>query len=146
MTPLPPHLVLRLDLPVAWGEQDQFGHVNNVVYFRYFENVRMHYLARIGVLSSHGENGIGVILAHTECSFKKPVQWPQTLSIYTGVPHLGNTSFTLEYTLLDGSGDVVATGTSIQVMYDYRTGAKTPVSETVRAAIKKLQAGPAINV
>ena len=32
-----------MDLPVAWGEQDAFGHLNNVVYFRYFENVRMYY-------------------------------------------------------------------------------------------------------
>ncbi|MBK8583369.1 MAG: thioesterase family protein [Flavobacteriales bacterium] len=51
--------MLRLGLPVAWGEQDQFGHVNNVVYFRYFEKVWMHYLARIGVLSSHRESGTG---------------------------------------------------------------------------------------
>ena len=43
---------VHIEVPVAWGEQDLFGHVNNVVYFRYFESVRMHFLERIGELAS----------------------------------------------------------------------------------------------
>lgn len=66
-------LTLGIDIPVAWGEQDSFGHLNNVVYFRYFENIRMYYLERIGALRSHVEEGIGVILATTTCDFLRPV-------------------------------------------------------------------------
>ncbi len=133
------HLVVRLEVPVAWGEQDLFGHVNNIVYFRYFESVRMHYLDRIGVLRSHQKSGKGVILASTTCDFKKPVTWPQQLTVHTGAVSVGNTSFTMEYLITDEQGDTVATGTSVQVMYDYTAASKIRVTEEVRAAIQHIQ-------
>ncbi|HEX2618177.1 MAG TPA: acyl-CoA thioesterase [Flavobacteriales bacterium] len=131
--------VVHLDVPVAWGEQDLFGHVNNIVYFRYFESVRMHYLERIGVLRSHHEHRVGVILASTTCDFKQPVEWPQRLRVSTGVDQVGNTSFTMRYRISNEAGAVVATGTSVQVMYDYAQSAKTPVPEAIRTAIATLQ-------
>ena len=138
MTPAA-HLVVRLEVPVAWGEQDLFGHVNNIVYFRYFESVRMHYLERIGVLRSHRESGRGVILATTTCDFKKPVTWPQRLTVHTGSTAVGNTSFTMDYLITDEQGDAVATGTSVQVMYDYASASKIRVTDEVRAAIQLIQ-------
>ena len=133
------HLVVRLEVPVAWGEQDLFGHVNNIVYFRYFESVRMHYLERIGVLRSHRESGMGVILASTTCDFKKPVTWPQLLTVRTGTVAVGNTSFTMEYLITDEQGEAVATGVSVLVMYDYTSGNKIRVTDEVRAAIEHIQ-------
>ncbi len=131
--------VIHIEVPVAWGEQDLFGHVNNIVYFRYFESVRMHYLDRIGVLRSHQGTGLGVILASTTCDFKKPVEWPQKLSVMTGTTHIGNTSFTMSYRILDEAGMVVAEGTSVQVMYDYKAGRKVSIPPAVRTAIEQLQ-------
>jgi acyl-CoA thioester hydrolase len=130
---------IELEVPVAWGEQDLFGHVNNIVYFRYFESVRMHYLERIGALRSHQEQGIGVILASTTCDFRKPVEWPQKLRIMAGASHIGNTSFTMVYRIEDESGAVVAEGTSVQVMYDYTAGHKVPIPAPVRSAIEELR-------
>lgn len=126
---------IALDVPVAWGEQDLFGHVNNIVYFRYFESVRMHYLDRIGALRSHREQGIGVILASTTCDFKKPVVWPQRLRVLAGTSHIGNTSFTMAYRIDDEAGTVVAEGSSVLVMYDYNAGHKVSIPDAVRAAI-----------
>lgn len=126
---------IELEVHVAWGEQDLFGHVNNIVYFRYFESVRMHYLERIGVLRTHREHGLGVILASTTCDFKKPVEWPQRLRVMTGASHIGNTSFTLIYRIEDESGTVVAEGSSVLVMYDYTAGRKVSIPDAVRAAI-----------
>ncbi|MCB0765379.1 MAG: acyl-CoA thioesterase, partial [Flavobacteriales bacterium] len=93
--------VIRLEQPVAWGEQDAFGHLNNVVYFRYFENVRMYFLERVGILRSHQRAGIGVILAHTSCQFERPVKWPMQLAVVTWCSAIGTTSFTLAYEILD---------------------------------------------
>ena len=135
----PAHLVVNIEVPVAWGEQDLFGHVNNIVYFRYFESVRMHYLDRIGVLRSHRETDKGVILASTTCDFKKPVTWPQRLIVRTGATGVGNTSFTLDYLITDETGETVATGTSVQVMYDYSIGQKIRVTDEVRSAIERIQ-------
>lgn len=130
---------VSIQLSVAWGEQDLFGHVNNVVYFRYFENVRMYYLERIGILHSYAETGIGVILASTTCDFKKPVEWPQRLTIRTGCDHVGNTSFILKYEIHNEVGDLVAAGSSVQVMYDHHRHTKVPLPDGVIAAIAALQ-------
>lgn len=134
----PTHLVVSMDIPVAWGEQDLFGHVNNVVYFRYFESVRMLFLERIGVLRSHAEDQVGVILASTTCDFLKPVVWPQRLTVRTGCSHIGTTSFTMDYLITDEADEPVAKGTSVQVMYDYHTAGKVPVPPSIRAAITHL--------
>lgn len=134
----PAHLVVSLDIPVAWGEQDAFGHVNNVVYFRYFESVRMLFLERIGVLRSHAEDQVGVILASTRCDFLKPVVWPQRLTVRTGCSHIGTTSFTMDYLITNEAGGSVAKGTSVQVMYDYRSSAKVAVPLSIRNAITQL--------
>lgn len=139
MSGVPAHLVQRLEIPIAWGEQDAFGHLNNVFYFRYMESVRMHYLQRIGVLRSLEENGVGVLLASTTCDYVRPVHWPATLIIHTGCTQVGNTSFTMEYLLTDADGESVARGTSVQVMFDYRNGTKVPVPDAIRQAIQQLQ-------
>ncbi len=132
-------LVVGIDVPVAWGEQDLFGHVNNIVYFRYFESVRMHYLERIGVLRSHTERGHGVILASTTCDFLRPVEWPQTLHVRTGTTRVGNTSFTMSYRITDEQERAVAEGISVLVMYDYNAGVKMPIPAGIRDAIATLQ-------
>ena len=130
---------VRLEIPVAWGEQDAFGHLNNVVYFRYMENVRMHFLERIGILRSHAESGISVLLASTTCDFKKQVHWPQRLTIRTGCTRIGTTSFTMGYAVTDEEGSEVATGTSVQVMFDFGRATKVAVPDAVRKAIADLQ-------
>lgn len=133
------HLPIVLEIPVAWAEQDLFGHLNNVVFLRYCENVRMHFLERTGLLAMHDQERKGVILASTTCNFRKPVKWPQRISIRTGCTAVGNTSFTLAYLLTDESGDVVADATSVQVMYDYTKASKMRIPDSVREAIATLQ-------
>ena len=133
------NLPISIKITVAWGEQDLFGHVNNIVYLRYFESVRMHFLDRIGVLRSHREKGIGVILASTTCDFKKPVEWPQELVVRTGCDRIGNTSFTMQYEIVDEVGGIVAKGSSVQVMYDYKQRTKIPIPDHLISAIAALQ-------
>ena len=132
--------MITIKVPVAWGEQDAFGHLNNAIYFRYFENVRMHFLEQIGVLRSHREQGIGVILATTTCQFERPVHWPQDLTISTWCTHIGTTSFTLAYEIRNEVDEVVATGTSVQVSYDYRLGHKVSILVEQRASMEALMA------
>lgn len=127
---------VTLPIDIAWGEQDAFGHLNNVAYLRYFESVRMHFLERTGILRSHAEQGIGVILASTQCDFLRPVHWPARLLASTGCTAIGNTSFTLTYRLEDEQGQLVAQGTSVLVMYDYRAGHKVSVPPPIREAIE----------
>ena len=71
--------------PVAWGEMDSLQHVNNIIYFRYFESARMAYFNQLDIWSYMNETGIGPILASTECRFRIPLTYPDTVSIGTRV-------------------------------------------------------------
>src|ERR1700677_5351461 len=66
---------------VIWGEMDAYQHVNNVVYFRYFENARLEYIARLDWFNFEKETGIGPILAATQARFRRPLTYPDTIAI-----------------------------------------------------------------
>jgi len=57
-------------VPVTWGEMDTFQHVNNIVYFRYFESERLAYFYKLDLIDLMTRTGIGPILASTSCRFK----------------------------------------------------------------------------
>lgn len=132
-------LVLSVRIPLAWGEMDAFGHANNVAYFRWLETARMHYLRRIGITHPNEQNGIGLLLAETKCTFLKPMHFPDTITVRTGVAKLGNTSFVMRYEVHSDAQGLAATAESVQVMFDYTTNVKTPIPDAVRSAISALQ-------
>src|SRR5207249_9943055 len=78
-----------IELPVVWGEMDSYRHVNNVVYFRYFESARLEYFRQLGWLEYENETGIGPILAATQARFRKPLTYPDTVSVTARIADLG---------------------------------------------------------
>ena len=78
--------------PVQWGDQDAFGHVNNTVYFRWFETCRIEYLERLGFNAMMQRAQIGPILAAIKCQYRKPVTFPDTVQIGARVTRLGRAS------------------------------------------------------
>lgn len=127
---------VTLEVPVAWGDLDAFGHVNNTVYFRWFESARMAYFERVGLPVDRPE-AVGPILATTTCNFLAPVRYPATLAVSARVPRVGNSSFTMEYEVTEGERPV-ARGSGVLVLVDYSRGDKVPVPDDVRAAIAAL--------
>jgi acyl-CoA thioester hydrolase len=124
---------------VAWGDMDAYAHVNNVVYFRYFENARIPYLDRVGWLRSREETGLGPIIASTSARYRKPVSYPDRLAVGVRTADLQADRVTLEYRLVSAKwGAVAADGRAVVVSYDYRTAAKCPIPAAVRAAIDEL--------
>jgi acyl-CoA thioester hydrolase len=129
-----------VELDVAWGEMDAFAHVNNVVYFRYFENARIPYLDRIGWMRSMTETGLGPILASTSARFRRPVSYPDRLLVGARVSDIQSDRVTFEYRLVSTKlGVVAAEGQAVVVSYDYRGARKVPVPDAIRAAIEELE-------
>ncbi len=129
-------------IPVAWGEMDALGHVNNIIYFRYFETARMRYLEQAGLIDLMKQIGIGPILARTSCTYRVPVYYPDTLSVGTRVSTIGNTHFTMDYLIVSERNGASANGDSVVVTFDYRANGKAPVPEAVIRAIEKLEGCP----
>lgn len=127
-------------VPVAWGEMDAFGHVNNIVYFRYFESARIAYFDAIGFRGDAAAGGVGPILASTHCRFRRPLAYPETVQVGARTTELGDDRFTMEYRIVSGStGEITAEGGGVVVAYDYVNTCKTALPEVVRARIRDLE-------
>ncbi len=82
--PLLAEFPVVITLPVQWGDQDAFGHVNNTVYFRWFESARIAYFERIGLSHVLDVEPIAPILASISCDYRRPITFPDTVQV--GMP------------------------------------------------------------
>lgn len=139
----PPHLEsypVIVEVPVAWGDMDWFRHVNNIVFFRYFESARIEYLERIGFRQETENGGVGPILHSTQARFRRPVEWPDTVIVGARTVDVGEDRFTQEYRLVSrASGEIAAEGGAVLVAYDYANGRKAPLPPRVRDAIRQIE-------
>jgi acyl-CoA thioester hydrolase len=132
-----------LDWAVAWGDMDAFQHVNNVVYFRYFENARLEYFRRLGWGTVRPESGVGPIVASMQARFRKALTYPDTIAIGARVSSLGEDRFTIEHAIVSGRlGAVTTEGQGVIVLYDYAQGKKAPIPEDLRRRILEMEGRP----
>ncbi len=132
---------MRVEIPVAWGEMDSFGHVNNTYFFRYFETARIKYFESIDVTRAMKETGVGPILAETRCRFLKPVYYPDRLTVGVRIKSMGRTSAVMEYLIVAEKAGVAATGNSVIVMLNYKTSEKCEIPGEVREKINRIETG-----
>src|SRR5947207_15757363 len=85
---------------VVWGDMDSYRHVNNVMYFRYFENARLEYFRRLDWFEYEKQTGIGPILAATQARFRKPLTYPDTISVGCWIAKIEEDRFHMEYRLV----------------------------------------------
>ena len=130
---------VRCEADVAWGQMDAFGHVNNTVYFRWFEDVRILLLRDVGWLEAMEATGVGPILARTQCVFRAPLAWPDRVTVAAKVDDLAVDRFTMKYRLVSHQAGVVAAeGDGRIVSFDYRANAKAPIPKGVFARLEAL--------
>lgn len=131
---------VAIKVPVQWGDQDAFGHVNNTVPHRWFESVRIELFGRIGLLESLKERRIGPILAAVSCNYRRQINFPDIVHVGIRVAQIGRTSIGFEHVIVSETQQaVVADGTSTTVVFDYHAGKPHPVPESVRRAIELLE-------
>ena len=131
-----PDFNVTLEIPIAWGDMDALGHVNNTMFFRYFESARIAYLTRIEFIG--GDSGFGPILASTQCRFRKPLTFPDTVIVGARCISVASDRFTHQYRIVNKQGDVVAEGDGVVVAYNYNKGMKCPIPDDVRERIRVL--------
>ena len=125
----------RYCIDMRWSDMDALGHLNNVNYFRYLEQVRVEWLDSLGV--SINPDGIGPVLADTRCSFRREFTYPARIGITLELVRLGEKSLTLRHHFYrEGDPDTVyAVGEVVLVWVDYASGTTVPVPEGIRAAV-----------
>ncbi|AQG99237.1 thioesterase [Burkholderia sp. KK1] len=127
-----------LSISTRWSDNDVYGHINNVVYYSYFDTVVNEYLLRAGVLDfSEGET-IGLVV-ETRCNFFAPVVFPEPIEAGLRVEKLGNTSVRYEVGIFtQGSDEAAAQGHFVHVYVDRVTRRPVPLPAPLVAALRPL--------
>ncbi|MBI4739995.1 MAG: acyl-CoA thioesterase [Betaproteobacteria bacterium] len=121
-------------IPIRWGDEDVYGHVNNTIYFRYMEQVRVEYLEKLGFKVR--PEGTAPVIVNAGCTFLIPLNYPGVVDIrmYCGQP--GRSSIPTHYEIrLQGDGTLYATGDAKIVWMDVASGKSVPIPEELRAQL-----------
>jgi len=125
---------MKVTINVRYRDLDTLGHVNNAVYLTYFEYVRL----KIFHDWFTGENEPDFVIARAEVDYIKPI-FIEKVVVDAKVTHIGNTSFTLEYELLNQHGEVCARGKTVQVLVNSQTGEKLQVEGKRKEYLEQLR-------
>ena len=129
-----------IHLPVLWGDQDSFGHVNNLRYLSWAETARVEYLKKIGMWVPLPPNGVGPILVAISCNYKRPVNYPDTVQVGARVTGVGNSSIRMAHRIVSKALDMVtAEVDSTIVVLDYSRMKSVAVPDAVRKSIEELE-------
>jgi acyl-CoA thioester hydrolase len=128
-------LTHEMVIPIRWGDMDSMGHVNNTVYFRYFEIARLDWLFKIGAPTD--PQGLGPVIVNAFCNFIRQLEFPGDLRARHYVANPGRSSFdtfiTLERT--DNPGVIYAEGGAKTVWTDFKAQKSAPLPEWLRALV-----------
>ncbi|WP_144393909.1 acyl-CoA thioesterase [Pleionea sediminis] len=125
-----------IDINIHWGDMDAFQHVNNVIYFRYFESARIAYFRQTHIMDEMETKKIGPILASTECRYRRPVTFPDVLKVGCRVSEIRDNDFDQEYAIFSTAQNaLVTTGEARIVMVDYHSHQKTEISDSIKQHI-----------
>ena len=128
-------LTHQMTIPIRWGDMDVMGHVNNTVYFRYMEIVRLEWLFSVG--GAPDPNGIGPVIVNAFCNFVKQLEFPGDVLAKHYVAKPGRSSFETYITLerSDAPGVLYASGGAKTVWIDFAAQKSVPLPEKLRALL-----------
>lgn len=129
-------LVYEMQLPIRWGDMDAMGHVNNTIYFRYMEIVRLDWLRSLGVKLDPTVEGLVIINAF--CTFHKQFEFPGDIRVKMYVSDVGRSSFE-SWALMervDQPGTVYASGGATTVWVDFPKQKSLPIPDWLRTHLE----------
>ena len=127
-----------LAVPTRWMDNDVYGHVNNVVYYAYFDTVVNQYLIEQGALDIQASPVIGLVV-ETQCRYFAPITFPDRVEAGLRVAHLGTSSVRYEVGLFRNDEPTAsAQGHFVHVYVDRITRRPAPLSTALRAAVGRI--------
>jgi acyl-CoA thioester hydrolase len=127
-----------LAIPTRWMDNDVYGHVNNALYYAFFDTVINQYLIAEGKLDIHTGSIIGLAV-ETQCQFFQSISFPQIIDAGLRIARLGNSSVRYEVGLFhQGSDEATAFGYFVHVFVDRETRRPTPIPEPIRTALARI--------
>lgn len=130
------------EIQTRWNDNDKYGHINNAVYYMYFDTVVNNVLIDNGLLPLVGDDGgksIGLVV-DTGCQYFSSLSYPETLRVGVRVGKLGNSSVRYELALFSKDNDTAAAqGHFVHVYVDEESRKPKPISARMREVLKSLR-------
>jgi acyl-CoA thioester hydrolase len=134
---------VSIRLPIQWGDQDAFGHVNNTTAIRWFESARVAYLDAGGLDHLMSRGGLGPILASITCNYRKQLGYPDIIHVGARVSRLGRSSMTMHHAVFSERLQAIAAdGDSVVVVFNYDTQRPVRIPDEIRDAMQRLEGKP----
>jgi acyl-CoA thioester hydrolase len=127
------------EIRIDWADLDVFEHINNVAYFRYMQSARIALCTASGFSWDRNTNAPGFVVASTKCDFLSPLLFPDTITVLTRVSHISVSSFELEHVIVSGNKKISAVGKDVLVCYNFKTGKKMPIENTLMSKLEAFQ-------
>ena len=126
-----------LAIPTRWMDNDAYQHVNNVVYYSYFDTAVNHFLINMGVLN-YDDKIVGLV-ADTGCSYFSSISFPDTVHVGVRVAKLGNSSVRYELAIYRNDEEQpAAAGHFVHVYVDRGSNRSVAIPDTVRAVLSTI--------
>ena len=126
-------------IDTRWMDNDAYGHVNNVVYYSFFDTAVNRWLIERGLLDIAGSDAIGLVV-ETQCRYRSPITFPDRVTAGVRVVHLGRSSVRYELALFRNDDDVpAATGHFVHVYVGRVSRTSVPIPDAVRQALEGLR-------
>jgi acyl-CoA thioester hydrolase len=127
-----------LAIPTRWMDNDIYGHVNNALYYAFFDTAINEYLIAEGGLDIAAGPVIG-LAAESHCQYMQPLAFPEVVEVGLRVGKLGNSSVRYELAIFKRNETyAAATGYFVHVFVDREARRAVPIPQTIRAALERL--------
>lgn len=121
-----------------WQDNDVYGHINNVVYYSYFDTTANHYLIHEAGLDIAASDTIGVVVS-SGCDYFASAAYPQSLEGALRVGRLGNSSVNYELAIFRrGDSEALAAGHFTHVFVERRSQKPVAIPDSIREALKAI--------
>ena len=121
-----------------WMDNDAYGHINNVVYYSFFDTAVNRYLIERDALNILKSDVIGFVI-ETQCKYFSPIAYPDMIHVGLKVTHLGNSSAKYEVAIFKNDDDIAsAAGSFVHVYVNRSTNKPTPIPQNVREILTGL--------
>lgn len=126
------------EMPIRWGDMDARGHVNNTIFFRYFECSRIALFRALNLYEEPTEVKIGPILSYQCCDYKAPLKYPDSIYVGAKIEKIEGAKIIIKHSIISEKlNRIVAEGEAHLIWYDYENQKRVTISEKMKQKLMK---------
>jgi acyl-CoA thioester hydrolase len=112
---------------------DAFGHINNVIYFRYFESARINFFTQTNLWKDFNNDDVRIVVVKLECNYAHEIVYPEEIEIGVAIKQIGNSSMHVHHVVKSTAKNIIfAHGEGVIVSTDPKTGKSKPWTEDLK--------------